>query len=348
MSGNKSATTSNPAIAKVMFSSASDDWATPQAFYDEYDAEFGFVLDACSSTTNHKAPHFFALDHPDAHRRDGLTGDWAADARAHGGAVWCNPVYGRSITDWMAKAAATARAGVTVVCLVPARTDTRWFHEHVLAEGAEVRYVRGRLKFGTATTGAPFASLVIIYRGHSSAEAEEAGPDCEAGDTLDLDDEVKPQAPREHALESREGRVSRAAVLREAVRDQRLPQGERHSTREARRHRSAQSEAAVRTLAEHVARWQPFEATSPGHDASMTWSPVLGTSDGTWRRVWDLNPRGVSAWSLSRRLHSATMRTLQVRGPVFQTGRPCCTQPHPSACGRSSEVDCAPKPLQHR
>lgn len=165
-----SATTSNPAIARVMFSSASDDWATPQAFYDELDAEFGFVLDACSSTSNHKAPHFFALDHPDADRRDGLAGDWTADARTHGGAVWCNPVYGRTIGEWMAKAAATARAGTTVVCLVPARTDTRWFHQHVLAEGAEVRFVRGRLKFGTATTGAPFASLVVIYHAHPSAD----------------------------------------------------------------------------------------------------------------------------------------------------------------------------------
>lgn len=165
-----SATTANPAIARVMFSSASDDWATPQSFYDELDAEFGFVVDACSSATNHKSPHFFALDHPDADRRDGLAGDWAGDALAHGGAVWLNPVYGRTIGAWMAKAAQTAREGVTVVCLVPARTDTRWFHDHVLAEGAEVRFVRGRLKFGNATAGAPFASLVIVYRGHAAGD----------------------------------------------------------------------------------------------------------------------------------------------------------------------------------
>ena len=191
-----SATTSNPAIAKVMFSSASDDWATPQGFYDALDAEFGFVLDACSSTTNHKAPHFFALDHPEPERRDGLAGDWAADARSHQGAVWLNPVYGRTIGDWMAKAAETARGGATVVCLVPARTDTRWFHDHVLAEGAEVRYVRGRLKFGSATTGAPFASLVVIYRGHPTVQAAEepsaevvtARPQHEVQDVLELGD----------------------------------------------------------------------------------------------------------------------------------------------------------------
>lgn len=135
-------------------------------------------MDACSSTTNHKAPQFFALDHPDPTRRDGLAGDWATDALAAGGAVWMNPVYGRTIGAWMAKAAETARAGATVVCLVPARTDTRWFHDHVLAEGAEVRYVRGRLKFGDATTGAPFASLVVMYRGRPSGEdVGTTGPD---------------------------------------------------------------------------------------------------------------------------------------------------------------------------
>ena len=165
------ASTPNPHPRKALFSSASDDWPTPQRFYDELDGEFGFVVDACASTTNHKAPHFYALDHPDPARRDGLAGDWAADARRHGGRAFCNPPYGRQIGAWMAKAAATARQGVTVVCLVPARTDTKWFHDHVLAEGAEVRFVRGRLKFGTATTSAPFSSLVVVYRGQHPTEA---------------------------------------------------------------------------------------------------------------------------------------------------------------------------------
>lgn len=71
----------------ALYSSASDDWPTPQDFYDRLDAEFTFTLDVCSSTTNHKADHFYALDHPDTTRRDGLTGDWAADAQAGGGCV---------------------------------------------------------------------------------------------------------------------------------------------------------------------------------------------------------------------------------------------------------------------
>ncbi|MEN8671786.1 DNA N-6-adenine-methyltransferase [Nocardioides sp.] len=151
-----------------MYSSASDDWPTPAAFYDRLDAEFNFVLDVCASATNHKAPEFYALDHPDTDRRDGLAADWAADARSVSGieqpSLWMNPPYGRPIRTWMSKARTAARAGCVVVCLVPVRADTRWWHDLVLATGAEVRYVRGRLTFGDATTSAPFASAVVIYR----------------------------------------------------------------------------------------------------------------------------------------------------------------------------------------
>lgn len=103
----------------------------------------------------------------------------------------CRPPWtcGTGRGDHRQRSAATARAGVTVVCLVPARTDTRWFHDHVLAEGAEVRYVRGRLKFGNATTGAPFASLVVIYRGSpADAELVPAGSDGDAEDVLEVGD----------------------------------------------------------------------------------------------------------------------------------------------------------------
>lgn len=146
------------------FSSATDNWPTPQAFYDALDAEFGFTVDACSSTLNHKAPTYYALDHADPTRRDGLAGDWAADAAATQGRVWMNPPYGKSIEQWMRKAHAAARAGATVVTLVPVRSSSRWWHELVLATGAEVRYVQGRLTFGDAKNSAPFASAVVIYR----------------------------------------------------------------------------------------------------------------------------------------------------------------------------------------
>lgn len=285
-----SATTSNPAIAKVMFSSASDDWATPQSFYDELDAEFGFTVDACSSTANHKAPRFFALDHPDPDRRDGLAGDWAADALTHGGAVWLNPVYGRTIGAWMAKAAATARAGVTVVCLVPARTDTRWFHDHVLAEGAEVRFVRGRLKFGTATTGAPFASLVVIYRGQSSADDPgAAGPDGDVEDVLELGDrdQVRPGAAGQQVLDRRARQVRVPAGRRQAAALERHPEVERHAAGVARRDRSPGPHPAVGELAVNVVGRHPLHTTSPGHDAHAT-SPAAPLAQATQNFTEDL------------------------------------------------------------
>lgn len=153
-----------PGNRAALYSSATDDWPTPMDFFAALDTEFGFVLDVCASTTNHKAPAFYALDHPDADRRDGLGADWAAETARLAGPAWMNSPYGRPIGAWMAKAAAAARAGATVVTLVPVRADTAWWHEHVLATGAEVRYVRGRLTFGEAVNTAAFASAVVIYR----------------------------------------------------------------------------------------------------------------------------------------------------------------------------------------
>jgi len=157
-------TTKDAATRAVVFSSATDDWPTPRYLFDALDAEFGFVLDVCASRRNRKAASWYGLDHPVRSRRDGLAGDWAADAARAGGAVWMNPPYGRGIGAWMAKARTAAESGATVVCLVPARTDTAWFHDSVLAAGAEVRYLRGRVKFGDAAHGAPFASLVVVFR----------------------------------------------------------------------------------------------------------------------------------------------------------------------------------------
>lgn len=150
--------------SRAHLSSKTDLWPTPQAFYDRLDTEFGFVLDVCATPQNAKTDTYYALDHADPVRRDGLAGDWAADADQLGGAVWMNPPYGRHIAAWMAKARQAAQAGATVVTLVPVRADTRWWHEHVLASGAEVRFVAGRLTFGDAKHPATFASAVVIYR----------------------------------------------------------------------------------------------------------------------------------------------------------------------------------------
>jgi site-specific DNA-methyltransferase (adenine-specific) len=127
-------------------------------------AEFGFVLDVCASAANAKTPAYYGLNHPDPTRRDGLQGNWAAEAQTLGGAAWHNPPYGRTIGAWMAKACKEAAAGATVVCLVPARTDTRWWHDHVMTPEHEVRFVKGRLKFGAGTAPAPFPSALIVMR----------------------------------------------------------------------------------------------------------------------------------------------------------------------------------------
>jgi site-specific DNA-methyltransferase (adenine-specific) len=134
-----------------MFSSETDLWATPQAFYDGLNAEFGFTLDPCSNGENAKCDRFFTKED------DGLAQDWAPHN------VYMNPPYGREIGDWMRKAYEESRKGATVVCLVPARTDTRWFHDYVYGK-AELRFVKGRLKFGDAVNSAPFPSMVVVYR----------------------------------------------------------------------------------------------------------------------------------------------------------------------------------------
>jgi phage N-6-adenine-methyltransferase len=135
-----------------MFSSKTDLWYTPQDFYDELNAEFNFTLDPCSTAENAKCSTYFTRDD------DGLSRQWAPHT------VYMNPPYGREIGEWMRKAYEESRNGATVVCLVPARTDTRWFHDYVNGIADEVRFVKGRLKFGGSKDSAPFPSMVVVYR----------------------------------------------------------------------------------------------------------------------------------------------------------------------------------------
>ena len=137
---------------KLMFSSAKDDWETPQDLFDELDDEFHFALDAASSDLNAKCEKHYTVED------DGLSQSWA------GNNVFLNPPYGRNMKDWMRKAYEESQAeNTTVVVLVPARTDTAWFHDYVY-EKAELRFLRGRLKFGGCENSAPFHSLVVVYR----------------------------------------------------------------------------------------------------------------------------------------------------------------------------------------
>jgi phage N-6-adenine-methyltransferase len=133
----------------VHFSSKTDLWATPQALFDDLHREFGFTLDVCALPENAKCPSFYTPED------DGLAQDWR-------GICWMNPPYGRGIGRWVAKAHASARGGATVVALLPARTDTRWWHDYV-AGARDLRFLRGRLRFGEATSGAPFPSAVVVF-----------------------------------------------------------------------------------------------------------------------------------------------------------------------------------------
>ena len=133
----------------LMFSSATDIWETPQDFFDALDKEFGFEMDVCALPENAKCKRYFTPED------DGLAQEWA-------GVCWCNPPYGREIGKWVQKAAESAENGATVVMLLPARTDTRWFHRYIYGK-AGIRFIAGRIKFGGSKHGAPFPSMVVVF-----------------------------------------------------------------------------------------------------------------------------------------------------------------------------------------
>jgi site-specific DNA-methyltransferase (adenine-specific) len=128
----------------VHYLSLSVDWATPEWLYEELDKEFHFDFDPC--------PLYGAES-----EIDGLSIPW-------GQSTFCNPPYGRKIGLWTAKAKAEAEEGKNVVLLIPSRTDTRWWHEDIM-KADEIRFVKGRLKFGGVSTPAPFPSAVVVFRG---------------------------------------------------------------------------------------------------------------------------------------------------------------------------------------
>jgi len=148
----------------LMFSKAFDEWSTPSDLFADLNEEFHFTLDAAASRENCKVSNYLGPDHILPGCQDALGCDWQ-------GVVWLNPPYSKC-REFIAKAATEARKGCTVVCLVPSRTDTRWWHEHVWDRkkfpsqpraNVEVRFVRGRLRFGGASAGAPFPSVVIVF-----------------------------------------------------------------------------------------------------------------------------------------------------------------------------------------
>lgn len=131
------------------FSSKSNEWATPQDLFDKLNQEFNFTLDPCANHTNHKCDKYYTIE------EDGLSKSWAGEI------VFMNPPYGKDIKKWIKKAYEESNHA-TVVCLIPSRTDTKYWHEYCLK--GEVRFIRGRLRFSGHTAPAPFPSAIVIFR----------------------------------------------------------------------------------------------------------------------------------------------------------------------------------------
>ena len=125
-------------------------WSTPQSFFTKYDEKYNFNLDVCASEDNAKCAKYFT------ETDDGLQQEWE-------GVCWMNPPYGREIIKWMKKAYESSLNGATVVCLVPARTDTTWWHEYAMK--GTIEFIRGRLKFGNSKNSAPFPSAIVVFNG---------------------------------------------------------------------------------------------------------------------------------------------------------------------------------------
>ncbi len=130
------------------FSSKTDLWATPQDLFDRLHAKHNFQLDVCATPDNAKCLRYFTA------AEDGLLQEWK-------GVCWMNPPYGRAIGAWMKKAYESGMEGALVVCLVPARTDTAWWHDYAMK--GEIEFLRGRLKFGGHANNAPFPSAIVTF-----------------------------------------------------------------------------------------------------------------------------------------------------------------------------------------
>lgn len=136
---------------ETLFSRKSDEWETPDDVFASLDAEFHFDLDPCATQENHKCSQYYTADD------NGLEKNWG------GRRVFCNPPYSK-ISDWVRKCYEESRKpGTLCVLLIPSRTDTRYFHDYILYR-SEIRFIKGRLKFGESTVNAPFPSMVVIFR----------------------------------------------------------------------------------------------------------------------------------------------------------------------------------------
>lgn len=135
---------------KILFSKASDEWETPDALFQRLNAKYQFVIDAAASAKNTKVGLYWSFED------DALTKIWS-DVN---GWIWCNPPYSKC-AEFVQTA---AQSNSNTVMLLPARTDTRWFHDWVYNR-AEIQFLRGRLKFSGSKNSAPFPSMVVVFNG---------------------------------------------------------------------------------------------------------------------------------------------------------------------------------------
>tara|TARA_R110000824_G_scaffold148920_7_gene318939 strand:- start:13986 stop:14477 length:492 start_codon:yes stop_codon:yes gene_type:complete len=147
----------NDNTKRVMFSSNSPDWGTPTKLFDKLNSMFDFTLDPCCNSYNAKCKKFYTIE------EDGLSKSWRGEK------VFCNPPYGRQIKYWVKKAYEESRhPGTTVVLLIPARTDTSYWHEYVM-KSEMIYFIKGRLHFMSGlsneeTNAAPFPSVVVVFK----------------------------------------------------------------------------------------------------------------------------------------------------------------------------------------
>ena len=136
---------------KYWYKKKSMEWTTPGKLFKELDNEFNFTLDPCSTHSNALCFKHYTIE------EDGLNQDWSNEI------VFMNPTYGREISKWIKKAYLESLNNATVVCLLPCRTDTRYWHEYILMYAKEIRYIKGRLKYGNSKINAPFSSAIVVF-----------------------------------------------------------------------------------------------------------------------------------------------------------------------------------------
>lgn len=153
---------------EIMFSSKTGEHGTPQDFFDQLHEEFYFDRDVAASHLNAKCPEHFGQQEDNSFI-NGLSTSWGEP----GDNVYCNPPYGKEIAHWLQKAIQQKELGVSSVFLLPARTDTKWFHDLVIPNATEVRFIKGRLKFEGMEAGAPFPSIIVVFLGDPILEDAE-------------------------------------------------------------------------------------------------------------------------------------------------------------------------------